>query len=762
MGFMKKMGGGMARMPVVPLVVLMVVTIASLGIIATNPPSFDMDQGSFQPDNEITRAYGVINDTFTSMVPVVSLVDAGDGNIFDKDSFIAILKYEQALAEMKYTDRTDVEKSFAALPMFRVFSPISAIAAEIVADEAVPWPGDLNPLVLADQYEYMIRVVSGVSDETIKEAAYDTLTDGFAGMRLTSLLSTVHSIESADEIYAKGCMVSTMIAATDLADIQRGMLGFEQYVIHEAKEFTSTNDADLTVRAAGLATIMSDIGTLAQRDIAMLLPIALAVIIILLLLIYRDLADTLIGLLGLVIAIIWTFAVSTVAGIQITTIAIAVPILILALGIDYSLHLVFRYREERKNGADLKEAIGKTMGSVGEALTLATVTTAIAFLSYQTSAMSALADFGMMCAIGIVCAFGAMLLLVPPMQAIRGRRAEKKGKESKHYVKAENGKDTLGKIAGIGGKMAAKRPAAVLGVVALVIVLFGYSATNLSYSFNMYDFIPEGTEASDTLRYLDDNFSATTDTTDVLIYGDVWDLDTLRAIELSLRNMENSEIPGLTYFESKIYAEHLGTALRDLRGSVPPPDDIDYDLAFTTLFKDDGRLQDWVVLGINDTAAQGVLDGFKAFSLNPLFKLALASVVGETPDGPVTRIILHMDDVHRRRLHPSVGHRRRIHNDGTIHHNSLIHERDEQQPDDRPVRDDSVRSADTYDIHVLHRQKPSARYDGDHPHPDIGGDGLGYDGAAGHTAERHDAYDSIPGRGNGRYVRHTHFTPLRH
>ena len=651
----------MVKRPAIPIIVLIIVTVASLGVIATDPPSFDMDQNSFRPDNEITRAYDTITLEFASTTNVVSLVDAGEGgNIFSKDVFLSILDYERSLAMMPYTDNSGNPHLYRITPsdpdplsLFRIYSPISVIAQEIAPYTNSPLE---DPSVdLLDFYDTLIAKVSNssVNDAVIAAAAHVVLENGRDGMKMAALLSKDYDPVA---MTAKGCMVTTVSMESDLVKIQKGLLGFEQDVIAAAKTFNGSVDSKVTVKAAGLATMMSDIGTLAQRDISMLLPIAIAVIIVLLLLIYRDVGDTFIGLAGLLIAVVWTFGVSTLAGIEMTTIAIAVPILILALGIDYSLHLVFRYREERKQGAGMTDAIKNTMGSVGEALVLATVTTAIAFLSYLTSAMSALVDFGIMCAIGIVCAFAVMLLLVPPAQAIRGRRAEKKGKESKHFRPDEGEKnDRLGRISGVGGRMAAKRPGAALGVFAVIIVVFGVSAMNLSYSFDMYDFIPEGTDASETLNYLNSNFSATTDTTDILIYADGWDLDTLRAIELTLQNMDADPVIGLTYFGGKVYAEHLGTALQDLDSmlAVNPAAAAlypMYHMTFILLFDNEGRLRPWVMNAEEGSFAYNTaawtLSQLKGFTeLDPLFGAIIKSVATTTAGGDaITRVILHMED----------------------------------------------------------------------------------------------------------------------
>ncbi|MDR0791172.1 MAG: MMPL family transporter, partial [Methanomassiliicoccaceae archaeon] len=461
----------------------------------------------------------------------------------------------------------------------------------------------------------------------------------------------------------KGCMVSVILLDKNIiSDMKDGQLGFEKDVIGTAKGFITENDG-LSIRAIGMMTMMSEIGELAQNDIMMLLPIALAVIVILLLLIYRDLADTLVGLLGLLIAIVWTFGIAALINIQMSTIAIAVPILILALGIDYSLHLVFRYREERGSGEAPSGAISKTMGSVGIALVLATVTTAIAFLSYQTSSLSALADFGLMCAIGIVCAFGSMLLLIPAAQILRDRKAERKGKtvdDIKRYRKPknENG-DVLSKISGVGGRMAAKSPWAVLGVVAVLMALFGYSATNLSYSFNMYDFIPEGTEASDVLSYMEDNYANSTSVTSVLIYDSGWRIEVIQAIQESLDNMsaeaESDRIKGLAYRSPvppdtthTVVADHIGTALHSLytalklkAEAVPAdPDDI---AAFTAYAHYYGQLFDLntgVLIGTDQNALTALRDLVEGSGMDAM--PAISSVVGTYNGERVTRISLSM------------------------------------------------------------------------------------------------------------------------
>jgi hypothetical protein len=612
-------------------------------MIAMNPPSFDMDEASFTPDNELTRASAIIQDAFTSTASVMSMVDASNagGNIFTKDVFMDILHYEQSLSQMHYAAADGLEPAYSDLTVFNIMSPVTVISHIIVYGT----PPTMTSNSTSAYYDTLIMGIDAMimSDAHLQMIAAGILSDPSSEM-LLSMLTTDHMI-GATAASAKGCMVTVMVMDTELSLISGGQRGFESDVISASQTFES--GTGLTIKVAGMATMMSEIGTLAQRDIGMLIPIALIVIIALLVIIYRDVFDTLIAILGILIAVIWTFGISALFGIQMSTIAIAVPILILALGIDYSLHLVFRYREERMSGQGIKGAITRTFGSVGEALILATVTTAIAFLSYLTSAMSALADFGLMCAIGIVCAFGAMLLLIPPLQITRDRRARKKGKdpdEAKRYRRPENENgDALSKISGIGGRMAAKNPWAVLGAVGVIVVLFGYGATNMSYNFNMYD-IPEGTDAHDILTYMDENHSATTSTTSVLVYDDGWKLDVIKAMEDSLENMnasvEAEKIRGLAYRGSgppdTVDADYMGTALsqfNDRYGAMPIPalgPGVTYGTIYDQVFNADGTLK--------SAATQTALNTLKMVTPQE----AVSSVAGMYEGQPVTRMILKM------------------------------------------------------------------------------------------------------------------------
>ncbi len=103
------------------------------------------------------------------------------------------------------------------------------------------------------------------------------------------------------------------------------------------------------------------------------------------------------------------------------------PILLIGLGVDYGIHMTFRYREEVGHES-VDNAIQAAIKTVGVALVLATVTTAVGFLTNLVSPVPALKDFGILAAVGIVASFVLMLTFVPAVRELLDRRAERAGR----------------------------------------------------------------------------------------------------------------------------------------------------------------------------------------------------------------------------------------------------------------------------------------------------------------------------------------------
>ena len=148
---------------------------------------------------------------------------------------------------------------------------------------------------------------------------------------------------------------------------------------------------------------------------AYLIVLMAIVVIILLWLSLRRISDVLIVGVGLVLSLLWMqgmigwgvifgerYGFEIIFRSQFSNL---LPILILALGIDDSLHALHRYKEERRKGKTSAMAAEESISRVGRAILLTSSTTIVAFLANLTSDIAALRSFGIEAGIRCCCCF---------------------------------------------------------------------------------------------------------------------------------------------------------------------------------------------------------------------------------------------------------------------------------------------------------------------------------------------------------------------
>lgn len=108
---------------------------------------------------------------------------------------------------------------------------------------------------------------------------------------------------------------------------------------------------------------------------------------------------------------------ATIAVGSLNMISVAFAVLFIGLGIDYAIHTVLRYWEERIRGRGNLPAIAAAAHHAGPALALCTLTTSLAFLAFVPSDFVGMAQLGIIAAGGIVVALLAALSLIPAVLA---------------------------------------------------------------------------------------------------------------------------------------------------------------------------------------------------------------------------------------------------------------------------------------------------------------------------------------------------------
>ncbi|MTV26963.1 MMPL family transporter [Nitriliruptoraceae bacterium ZYF776] len=374
--------------------------------------------------------------------------------------------------------------------------------APLLADDATDRPAVLTyaePFVQAA--DALDTPLAEIDPETLELVVTGILDDGEAGAQVAALLSDDLVV---DPPRARG--------GIGVVDLRPGLSEDERAEASDAVEAVLAEVSADGVRVSLLsdALIQRSLMDSIARDVPLLLGLSLLLTVLVLATLFRTVSDVVVGLSGLLVSIVWMVGLAALLGPSMLDLvgpfgqtAIAVPVLLVGLGVDYSVHLTTRYREQQRRGDTPVPAAITSLLTVGVALVLATAATVGGFLANLATPLPPIADLGVFAAIGIVCAFVVFSLAVPATRVLLDRR-----------------RDGIPAGAGVGAgrsrwtelltRLTVRRPAAVLVLTGMLVAAAGVAASGLGTEFDEREFLPEGAAITSTI-----------DRTDTLFGGDV-------------------------------------------------------------------------------------------------------------------------------------------------------------------------------------------------------------------------------------------------
>ncbi|MFG3251822.1 MMPL family transporter [Streptomyces sp. NPDC048187] len=111
----------------------------------------------------------------------------------------------------------------------------------------------------------------------------------------------------------------------------------------------------------------------------------------------------------------------------------------LAVGIDYALFIVSRYRAELAEGREREEAAGRAVGTAGSAVVFAGLTVVIALVGLAVVNIPMLTKMGVAAAGTVAIAVLIALTMIPALLGYAGRRVKPAGAKSKLFGRSRKG-----------------------------------------------------------------------------------------------------------------------------------------------------------------------------------------------------------------------------------------------------------------------------------------------------------------------------------
>ncbi|MES3516206.1 MAG: MMPL family transporter [Natronomonas sp.] len=250
------------------------------------------------------------------------------------------------------------------------------------------------------------------------------------------------------------------------------------------------DDAGGDIRVLGSGITSNEFGNIIGDSLAIVIPVVLLLILGFLAVAYRDPIDLLLGLVALILTLVWTFGFVGYAGIPFDQNMVSVPVLLLAVGIDFGIHIINRYREERVEGAEPLPAMLEANRQLVVAFFIVTVTTVFGFGANVISDLGPISNFGLVAAVGIIFTFVIFGLFLPAAKLLADRFREWASLPAFGSKPIASEDSTLGGLLSISATVTRTAPVAFVVAFLLVGAAAGAYGQGVDQSFETDDFLP--------------------------------------------------------------------------------------------------------------------------------------------------------------------------------------------------------------------------------------------------------------------------------
>jgi hypothetical protein len=333
-------------------------------------------------------------------------------------------------------------------------------------------------------------------------------------------------------------VIGNVVARDFKAATVIGLLGTEakdSETIAALQKIVRETPGPETVLLGGMPQVRQHVSDDIRSDIRRFAPIGVVVMLGFLFFTLRQLRGVLIPFAVQLLAIIVSMGLIPVLGWKVQMVTVTLPIMLLAIGNDHTVHLVARYQEENLAGGKLTGAqiTVRVLRELGFPVLTAGITTVAGFLCLVTHAVIPAAQLGVLAAVGLGFVMIAAVTLAPALLAklpLAKPLAAQAGGEHASMT-------WLDRMLHRNARFVLERRRRVITVGVLLALAASAGLPWLEVDTNPINYYPPSAPVAVTAQAVNDHFGGSTELA-VMIEGDIQDpkvLGQIDALEQRLR-----------------------------------------------------------------------------------------------------------------------------------------------------------------------------------------------------------------------------------
>ena len=259
----------------------------------------------------------------------------------------------------------------------------------------------------------------------------------------------------------------------------------KERVAKQLKQVVSAPQAGYRLYYSGLPEQMVEVGRIIRDDLKILLPIVVIVVMLTHYFSFKSLRGIVLPLINVIMAAVCAVGLMGWLNIEMSLISNIMPVVLIAVGSAYGIHLVAKYYEEFHTGAEQTATLLSALSDVVMPVFLAGITTLIGFLTFGGSYLTSVTEFGVLTAFGVGVAMLFAVTFLPALlsclPAPKKTRSQMPRHENRIIVAL------LDRL----GMMVVQHPTWFLAVVLLALALAALTIPKITTESNMIAFFKE-------------------------------------------------------------------------------------------------------------------------------------------------------------------------------------------------------------------------------------------------------------------------------
>jgi len=274
-----------------------------------------------------------------------------------------------------------------------------------------------------------------------------------------------------------------------LVEATRAKASFTNYrdaldLLRAAMAHVGTEFPDVKAGLTGAPVLANDEMEAAFRDSKRATALAFALTLAVLAIAFRRFGMPVLVLATLAVSLCWSLGVVTLVVGHLSIFSIMFISIVVGLGTDYGVYLIFRNEEERRVGRSPREALETTAMRAGPGMLSGALTAAGTFYVLMLTDFPGIRELGFIAGTSIILAWLSMMTLLPALVLVTGRGHVERRRET--------GPQAVPLVARV-----SRHPRLVVGLAVVAAALSLVALRGVRFDYNLLHLQARGTESVD-------------------------------------------------------------------------------------------------------------------------------------------------------------------------------------------------------------------------------------------------------------------------